>query len=107
MDEKKFTMIDENFICEVCGKEVPKLNYTARDHCNNCLSSKHVDINPGDRKANCGGILVPIGVEKGSKDKYKIVYRCNKCGEIKRNVMAIDDNFDKVLEIMKENSINS
>ena len=105
MEDKKFTMIDEEFICEVCGHTVPKLNYTARDHCNNCLSSKHVDINPGDRKATCKGTLVPINIEKGPKDKYKIVYKCNKCGEIKRNVMADDDNYDKVLEIMRNNSM--
>ena len=102
MEDKKFTMLDESFICEVCGNNVEKLNYTARDHCNHCLSSKHLDINPGDRKANCGGVLVPISVEKGNKDKYKIVYKCNKCGEVKRNVMAVDDNFEKILEIMRE-----
>lgn len=101
MENKKFTMIDETFTCEVCGNVVEKLNYTARDHCNKCLSSKHLDIMPGDRSANCGGILVPIAIEKGAKDKLKIVYKCNKCGEIKRNVLASDDNFDKVLEIMK------
>lgn len=105
MDNKRFTMIDENFICDVCGKEVKKLNYTARDHCNHCLSSKHLDVFPGDRKADCGGILEPISIEKGSKDKYKIVYKCNKCGMIKRNTMANDDNFDKILEIMQNNSI--
>lgn len=102
MEDKKFTMIDEEFICDVCGKKISKLNYTARDHCNYCLSSKHVDINPGDRNSNCKGTLVPIDIEKGPKDKLKIVYKCNKCGEIKRNVMAVDDNYDKVLEIMKE-----
>lgn len=106
MDNKKFTMIDEEFICEVCGKKISKLNYTARDHCNFCLSSKHVDINPGDRKSSCKGVLVPIDIEKSSKDKYKIVYKCNKCGEIKRNIMAVDDNFDKVLEIMQNKSMN-
>ena len=102
MEDKKFTMIDEEFICDVCGKKISKLSYTARDHCNYCLSSKHVDINPGDRNSNCKGTLVPIDIEKGPKDKLKIVYKCNKCGEIKRNVMAVDDNYDKVLEIMKE-----
>ena len=102
MEDKKFTMIDEEFICDVCCKKISKLNYTARDHCNYCLSSKHVDINPGDRNSNCKGTLVPIDIEKGPKDKLKIVYKCNKCGEIKRNVMAVDDNYDKVLEIMKE-----
>jgi rubredoxin len=105
MDSKKFTMIDENFTCKVCGKEVKKLNYTARDHCNHCLSSIHVDNMPGDRSANCGGILEPISVEKESKDRFKIVYKCKKCGMIKRNIMASDDDFEKVLEIMRESSI--
>ena len=101
MSEKKFTMIDESFVCEVCGNKVDKLSYTARDHCNSCLCSKHLDIMTGDRKANCGGVLRPMEIEKGSKDKLKIVYKCDKCGQIKRNVVAVDDNFDKVLEIMK------
>ncbi len=105
MDSKKFKELDEKFICEVCGEEVDKLNYSSRDHCNHCLSSKHVDINPGDRMSTCKGMLVPISVEKSSKDTYKIVYKCDKCGAIKRNIMAIDDDFDKVLEIMKENSM--
>ena len=61
---KRFNMIDENFICENCGKEITKLGYTARDHCNYCLYSKHVDILPGDRKNMCQGLLKPIGIEK-------------------------------------------
>ena len=46
------------------------------------------------------GNFEPSGVEKGKKDTLKIVYKCNKCGMIKRNVVARDDNFDKILEIM-------
>jgi DNA-directed RNA polymerase subunit RPC12/RpoP len=105
MEDKKFTMIDENFTCEVCGNEVNKLQRSARDHCNRCLCSKHLDIYPGDRKANCGGILIPISIEKGNKDKLKIVYKCSKCGEIKKNVAADDDNFEKILEIMRNTSL--
>ena len=100
MENKRFKMIDENFVCEVCGKEVNKLNTTARDHCPYCLCSKHVDINPGDRSANCNGILEPIDIEKSKKDSLKIVYKCNKCGMIKKNKTAIDDNYDLILEIM-------
>ena len=96
----RFTMKDENFICEVCGSEVKKLGYTARDHCPYCLCSKHVDINPGDRLCECKGILKPVSIEKGKKDTYKIVYICTSCGMQKRNVAAEDDNFDKILEIM-------
>ncbi len=99
-DTAKFTMKDEDFTCEVCGEKVTKLGYTARDHCPNCLCSKHVDINPGDRACNCHGVLRPIAVEPSKKDRYKIVYVCSKCKMVKRNIMARDDNYDKVLEIM-------
>lgn len=43
---RKFTKIDESFGCEHCGKQVKQLGYTCRNHCNSCLYSKHVDINP-------------------------------------------------------------
>lgn len=100
MDSKRFKMIDEEFFCEVCKSKVKKLEYSARDHCPFCLSSKHLDINPGDRQANCGGVLKPIDIEIGKKDTYKIIYKCEKCGEIKKNKAALDDDFDKILEIM-------
>lgn len=99
-DISKFTMKDENFICNVCEKEVNKLNYTARDHCPYCLHSIHVDNNPGDRMCTCHGDLVPIAIENFKKGKYKIVYKCAKCSMIKKNVMANDDNMDKIIEIM-------
>lgn len=100
MDTKKFKMIDEEFICAVCGCQVKPLSYTARDHCPNCLSSIHVDINPGDRACECKGILRAINVEKGNKDTFKILYKCDKCGEIKRNKMAVDDNYEEILRVM-------
>ena len=100
MEEKRFKMIDEKFICEVCGKQVSPLGYTARDHCPYCLCSKHVDINPGDRACPCQGILKPIGIDK-YKDTYKIVYKCAKCGQIKRNIMAIDDDYEQIIQISK------
>ena len=70
---KRFNMLDDGFICENCNQEVKPLNYTARDHCNYCLYSKHVDIMPGDRKNQCHGLLKPVGIEK-FKDTYKIIY---------------------------------
>ena len=100
MDTKKFTMIDESFTCKVCGSKVNPLGYTARDHCPKCLSSIHIDNYPGDRNCTCHGILKAIGVEKGKKDTYKIIYQCEKCAMIKRNKMAIDDDMDKIIEIM-------
>ena len=102
MKLKKFTMRDEQFICQNCGKLVDKLNYTARDHCPYCLHSKHVDIMPGDRQNNCQGLLVPITIEK-FKDTYKIIYRCEKCKKIHKNIIANDDNMDLIIELSKLN----
>ena len=95
---KKFNMIDEEFYCENCGKKVNKLKYSARDHCPFCLYSKHVDINPGDRNNNCLGLLMPIGIEK-FKNTYKIIYKCQKCNQIHKNIMANDDNYDEIINL--------
>lgn len=99
---KYFTMIDEGFICENCGEEVHPLVYTSRDHCPYCLHSKHVDINPGDRSNLCAGLLIPIGIEK-YKDKYKIVYKCNKCQIVHKNIMASDDDMKLIIELSTNN----
>ena len=101
MDNKLFAMKDESFICEVCGKEVKELGYSARDHCPYCLFSKHVDINPGDRLNECKGLLKPISIDK-YKDTYKIVYKCQKCGQIHRNIMATDDDFEQIIKVMQD-----
>ena len=98
---KRFNMIDENFICTHCGKEVNKLGYTARDHCNYCLYSLHVDKMPGDRSNTCHGLLEPIGIEK-YRDTYKIIYKCQKCKKIHKNIMAIDDNMDLIILLSKK-----
>jgi len=97
---KLFTKLDEQFICENCKQKIEKLKYTTRDHCNYCLYSKHVDINPGDRQNQCKGLLRPIGIEK-FKNTYKIIYKCEKCNKIHKNIMANDDNMDLIIELSK------
>ena len=91
-------MIDEEFICENCNKNVDKLNYTARDHCPYCLYSKHVDINPGDRDNPCKGLLKPVSIEK-YKNTYKIIYKCLKCNQLHKNIMANDDDFNLIIQL--------
>ena len=95
---KRFNMIDEEFICENCNKNVKKLKYSARDHCPFCLYSKHVDILPGDRKNICKGLLIPIGIEK-FKSSYKIVYKCERCNEIHKNIVASDDDINIIIDL--------
>ncbi len=96
---KQFTKRDEEFICENCGKKVEKLGYTSRDHCPHCLCSKHVDRMPGDREETCHGILRPIQALLDNKKGYIIVYKCDKCGEIRRNKSADDDDTDLLIKL--------
>lgn len=94
-----FTEIDEEFICENCGKKVSKLGYSCRNHCPYCLHSKHVDVNPGDRLEECHGILEPVGVELDSKKGYVIIFKCKKCGMLRKNKAAKDDNMDLIIKL--------
>lgn len=93
---KKFQKKVEDFVCEKCGKEVKGTGFT--NHCPECLWSKHVDNNPGDREATCQGLMKPIAVE-GTSPYYDIVHRCEKCGYQKRNKINPADNFMMVLAI--------
>ena len=99
MNSRNFTEIDEEFICDNCGKKVPKLGYSSRNHCPYCLHSKHVDKNPGDRAEECHGDLEPVSLEIDSKKGYVIIFRCKKCGAIRKNKAAKDDNMDLIIDL--------
>lgn len=88
MEKKIFTKNDSGFVCKNCGKTVEPLGYSSRNHCPFCLCSLHVDVNPGDRDANCGGIMDAVSVEVDSKKGYVIIHKCRKCGKISRNRAA-------------------
>jgi DNA-directed RNA polymerase subunit RPC12/RpoP len=100
--EKKFKKNDEGFRCLTCGASVPPLFYTSRDHCNKCLNSLHIDINPGDRLNDCWGTLSPIDIEVNSKKGYVIVYKCDKCGKLHKNKAAEDDSLDAIISVMNK-----
>ena len=53
---------NESFVCKVCGKTVVPTGAGSdhRNHCPYCLSSQHLDNEPGDRAAECGGVMEPI-----------------------------------------------
>ena len=99
MENRVFTKIDEEFICDNCGTKVEKLGYTCRDHCPKCLHSKHVDVNPGDRSETCHGDLEPISIEISPKKGYVIIYKCKKCGAIRKNKSADDDNMELIIQL--------
>jgi hypothetical protein len=89
----------EDFICENCKTDVYGNGFT--NHCPKCLWSKHVDVSPGDRAADCGGMMKPIKFEK-EKEEYVLTHKCEKCGYEKRNRLSPDDDFDKAISIVSQ-----
>jgi DNA-directed RNA polymerase subunit RPC12/RpoP len=95
MLSSRFTKNNESFVCVGCGEIVPLHPSSSRDHCNHCLIGLHVDVFPGDRLNECGGVLTPIGVET-KNSKTRIVYRCEACHAQVFAPVAPDDNPDRV-----------
>jgi rubrerythrin len=93
---RRFERTKEDFICGNCGYAVRGNGYT--NHCPRCLWSQHVDVNPGDRAAVCGGLMEPTGAEL-KKGTWVISHRCTKCGFERKNKTAPDDDFNTILQI--------
>ena len=105
LEKKRFTVLNEGFVCERCGKDVPPTSGTTpRNHCPYCLWCKHVDINPGDRVNPCRGMMRPVGIYTHTKKEYVILHQCLSCGERVRTKAILDDanasdDFDRILEL--------
>lgn len=95
---KRFQRRVEDFRCEHCGLPVAGDGFT--NHCPACLWSKHVDRQPGDRAAGCGGLMAPVAVET-TRDGHVLTHRCQRCGHEKRNRAAPEDDFRVLLEIAR------
>lgn len=98
---KKFQRTIEDFICENCGEEVKGSGYT--NHCPDCLWSKHVDINPGDRGNSCQGLMEPVDAYFKSQQWY-LEQKCQKCEVV--NVIKIlpGDNQKMIQKILDKKS---
>ncbi|MBX4191390.1 MAG: RNHCP domain-containing protein [Candidatus Doudnabacteria bacterium] len=93
---KLFQRRIEDFVCENCGHNVSGSGYT--NHCPKCLYSKHVDVNPGDRSANCGGMMKPIEVEL-NHGEYTILHKCIRCKFERKNKTVPEDNFNLIIKL--------
>lgn len=93
---KKFIRTIEDFTCENCKTKVKGTGYT--NHCPQCLWSKHVDVNPGDREEICGGMMPPVGLKK-VKDGYILTHECQKCGAQRRNHTANNDSIEALIKL--------
>lgn len=95
------TSVEDVFPCANCGKPIPYNGAGSlhRNHCPHCLASLHLDNIPGDRSADCGGIMDAIGVWVRKNGEWAIIHRCRSCGHLSSNRTAADDNPAKLLSI--------
>ena len=71
-----------------------------RNHCPQCLYSRHVDgKRPGDRASDCGASMAPVGAFMRAKGEHAIVHRCLGCGFERHNRVAADDDFAAVMRL--------
>ncbi len=92
---------NESFSCKVCGRLVVPNGAGSdhRNHCPYCLTSMHLDIEPGDREADCGGAMEPVAVWVRKNGEWAIIHRCKICGALSSNRIAADDNPLKLMSI--------
>lgn len=92
---------DEAFVCKVCRRTVAAAGAGSahRNHCPYCLTSKHLDVEPGDRAADCGGAMEPIAVWVRRGGEWALIHRCRVCGALSSNRVAADDNPVKLLSL--------
>ena len=91
----------DSFTCKQCGRLVVSAGAGSdhRNHCPNCLSSLHVDIEPGDRASDCGSLMEPVAVWVRKNGEWAIIHRCRRCGKLSSNRVAADDNPMKLMSI--------
>jgi hypothetical protein len=100
--ERRFQGSSDEFRCRHCRTFVGPTLYGGkhRNHCPQCLYSRHVDgKTPGDRASDCGGSMAPVGAFTRSKGEHAIVHRCLTCGFERHNRVAADDDFAAVMRL--------
>ncbi|MEV5594724.1 RNHCP domain-containing protein [Streptomyces sp. NPDC052496] len=85
----------DTFRCVECRLEVPLTapGTAHRNHCPQCLASRHVDRRiPGDRAAACGGRMRALCLTTRQDGEWLLVHQCLACGALSTNRTAGDDN---------------
>ncbi|MCL6443723.1 MAG: RNHCP domain-containing protein [Alicyclobacillus sp.] len=104
---RRFTHRNEGFVCVHCGLNVPPAGSSCRNHCPRCLHSLHVDVYPGDRAADCRGVMVPVRIAQHSRKGWRIIHRCERCGIETQNILLLEDrvfpdSLEAVLALMRK-----
>jgi hypothetical protein len=84
-----------SFRCGHCGIDVPvdAPGTSHRNHCPNCLWSRHLDEEtPGDRAADCRALMEPIAISVRGDGEWLLIHRCRACAALNLNRSAADDS---------------
>lgn len=54
-------------------------------------------MNPGDRSADCGGMMEPTAIEGGQE--YTVVHRCMKCALVRHNRVSPKDSVEALVKL--------
>lgn len=96
---KRFSKKQEDFVCAHCEVAVSGTGYT--NHCPKCLWSKHVDINPGDRAEECGGLMKPVDLYKEGQH-WVLTHECQRCRMRRRQKISETDDFEEIIRLSKQ-----
>ena len=82
------------FTCGRCHASIPRVasGTRHRNHCPQCLWSRHLDETPGDRAASCHSLMEPLCIAVRGDGEWLIVHRCTGCGDLDLNRTSGDDN---------------
>lgn len=90
------SVMNNPFVCPVCGWRDESDSQTKYDHCPKCLCKKHgVD----EEGYECLGTMEPVSVWVKDDDEWDIILRCKTCGEMALSRLDENDDPIKVLSV--------
>ncbi len=100
--------LTDGFTCSHCGQHVPWNGGGTRhrNHCPHCLHSIHLDTVPGDRAADCGGIMEPLAIWSREEGEWALIHRCIVCGTLSSNRIAADDSAPLLVQVAQRPLLN-
>lgn len=77
----------DSFTCKACGRLVVSDGAGSghRNHCPNCLSSLHLDNEPGDRASDCGSVMDAVAVWVRKNGEWAVIHAAGAAGALSSN----------------------
>lgn len=90
----------DSFTCKACGRWWYRMGRERPPEPRpNCLSSLHLDNEPGDRASDCGSVMDAVAVWVRKNGEWAVIHRCRRCGALSSNRVAADDSPMKLMSI--------